>query len=140
MSIKQYILIWILLALITAVCIGGINLPRLYPLARHNVQRTAKVTAVLPNDHDTIQYQFTENGIVFKGQYQTWPPNPDAANLHVWETIVVYFYPDSPSNSIPGDPKLALQNEIISAIIAAIMTPLLLLIGVWRFEKKYSST
>jgi hypothetical protein len=134
----KYAITWLLLAVVVAVGIGSLNWPTYRRMAAQGVSGTATVVELLPKIHNTVRYQYEVGGQRFEGQMQSWQPNPPLEQLVVGQTVVIYYDPQRPEESVLGDPKPMLRNETISVLLAAFVMPTLIVGGwAWRVSRKH---
>jgi len=126
------IIIWLILALITAVGLGSLNIPTFWRLTKHASDCQGAVTEVTVDYHNTVRYQYKVNNRVYTGQTQTGMPNPEPGKLRPGDALVVFFDPDAPSTSVLEAPDALLKNEIISWGLAALVVPSLVVFGIKR--------
>jgi hypothetical protein len=131
----KHVLIW--LALAVAFAVGGSSLDWIgyRGVVTHGVRVRATVTAVLPKDHASARYQYQADGRTFRGQMCPWPPNPPLEQLRVGQTVVVYYDPEFPGNSVLGDPRLIWRNEVETFAVGALLFPTILVFG-WRHQSR----
>ena len=126
------IIIWLILAFITAVGLGSLNIPTFWRLTKHASHCQGAVTEVTVDYHNTVRYQYTVNNRVYTGQTQTGMPNPEPGKLRPGDALIVFFDPDAPSTSVLEAPDALLKNEIISWGLAALVMPSLVVFGIKR--------
>jgi hypothetical protein len=131
------IIIWIILALIIAVGLGSLNMPKFWRRTKHASQCQGTVTEVTVVYHNTVCYKYTVNNRVYTGQTQTGFPNPEPGNLRSGDALVVFFDPDTPSISVLEAPDTLLKNEIISWGLAAVVFPSFIVFGIKRGEASF---
>jgi hypothetical protein len=123
----KYTLAWLALALIIATALGSIDLRRYRRMTTHGIEGKAIVTELLPENHQTLRYEYHAGDRTFHGQMQSWSPNPPLARLKVGQPVVIYYDPEKPEDSVLGDPKPILRNELISIALASTILPAFLL-------------
>jgi Protein of unknown function (DUF3592) len=133
----KYATWWFVLAIAITAGIGSINLPTYRRLVVHGALGQATVLEVLPHDHNTLRYQYQVDGKRFRGQTQSWPPNPPLQQINLGQTVVIYYDPADPDVSVLGDPHGMLTNEIVSVGLAAIVLPTFLVIA-WAGRQRIS--
>lgn len=131
----KYILVWLALSIALLVGLGRLNWPFYHRLTIHGVEGQGTVVELLPKIHGTLRYKYQVEGKTFEGQQQPWQPNPDLDRLRVGQSVVIYYDPAHPSDSVLGDPKPMLKNETISIAVAATIFPTMI-IGSWRWQKR----
>jgi hypothetical protein len=97
------------------------------------VPAQATVSELLPQIHDTLRYEYHVAGRGFQGQMQSWSPNPPLEQLSVGQSLVIYYDPEHPEESVLGDPAPMLKNETISIALAAILLPGFF-VGSWAWK------
>lgn len=95
----------------TAIGLGGINIPSLYPLARRGVKTVGTVTDFEPNNHRTVHYAFEADGKAFSGSQEG---GVDGGATTTSAKHAVFYLPENPNTSCIGDPKPMLWNEVIT--------------------------
>ena len=131
---NKYVLLWLMVAAII-VGIGSLNCPSLFRLVTRGVSSQGTVIALTPELHNTVRYEYHVAGEVITGQNQCWPPNPPLERLSVGQSVAIYYDPRNPKDSVLGNPKPMLENEIGSVLVAAVMIPTLITFafaGWWR--------
>jgi hypothetical protein len=109
-------------------------------MAARGVSGQATVIELLPKNHNTLRYEYHVAGRTFQGQMQSWPPNPPLGELRVGQSLVIYYDPEHPQESVLGDPTPMLKNETISVGLVAILLPTLLVVmSAWRASRKHVS-
>jgi uncharacterized protein DUF3592 len=130
-------IIWLALALIVLVGIGGLNWPSYRRLAVRGVQVQAAVVELLPNAHNTVRYEYRVGQRVYEGQSQSRQPNPPLDKLRIGQVVTIYYDPEHPETSVLGDPTPILQNETISIALAAFGVPTFVVASwAWRRSRK----
>ena len=119
----RYAIIWLVIAMALTIGIGSINLPLLHRIADRGVRSEAIVVGLFPKNHDTLRYKYNVAGRIFEGQSQSRAPNPPLAQLTNGQSVVIFYDPEKPEDSVLGDPKPILQNETISVLLAATIVP-----------------
>ena len=127
----KYAVAWLVLMILFAALIGGLNWRTYWKLANRSVSVQGTVTQVLPEVHATVRYRYYVDGREYRGQTQPRPPNPALERLAEGATLTVWYDPEEPKISVLGVPSALLENETISVILAAVLFPTLILI-VWR--------
>ncbi len=123
---------WPILALITAVGTGSLNIPTFWRLTKHASHCQGAVTEATVSFHKTVRYQYTVKNRVYTGQTQTGMPNPERGKLRPSVALVVFFDPDAPRTSVLEAPDALLKNEIISCGLVALILPSLVVFGIKR--------
>ena len=129
----KYVLTWLSLACIVAVVAGYLELPPYRRMDARGVPGTATVVELTPRFHNTLRYEYHVAERTFQGQMQSWIPNPPLERLRVGQSVVVYYDPENPSDSVLGDPKPMLENETISVAAVAIGFPSFIVL-VWAMK------
>ena len=126
----RYLLIWLALAAAITVGIGSLNLPTYHLMTVRGVKGQATVIELLPDVHGTVLYAYQVGRRTFQGQMQPWKPNPELQQLHIGQPLVIYYDPEHPEDSVLGDPRPMLENEIGSVVSAAIIIPTFI-VSIW---------
>src|SRR5437016_1374800 len=105
----KYAITWVVLAFVIAVGIGSVNWPAYRRMAARGVSGKATVVELLPKIHNTVRYHYEVGGRKFEGQTQSWQPNPPLEQLGVGQSLVIYYDPQRPGESVLGDPKSILR-------------------------------
>jgi hypothetical protein len=136
----KYVITWLVLAALFAVALGSINLRDYHRFLAQGVLGHATVTSLHPEFHNTVRYEYRVAGQTFHGQMQSWSPNPELQQLSVGQTLVIYYDPGHPEQSVLGDPKPMLENETISVGLAAILVPAFIVLA-WarRTSRKHAA-
>jgi Protein of unknown function (DUF3592) len=129
----KYVLTWLSLACIVAVVAGYLDLPSYRRMAARGVPGSATVVELTPQFHNTLRYEYQVAERTFQGQMQSRTPNLPLERLRVGQSVVVYFDPANPSDSVLGDPKPMLANEIESVAVLAVVFPSFIVL-VWAMK------
>jgi hypothetical protein len=133
----KYAITWVLLAILIMVGLGSFNWQTYRRMAARGVPGRATVVELLPKVHETVRYHYEVAGQKFEGQMQSWEPNPPLGQLSIGQSVVVYYDPQRPEESVLGDPKPMLRNEIISILLAAFVGPTFIVAWwAWRMSRK----
>jgi Protein of unknown function (DUF3592) len=136
----KYVLTWLVLAAVFVIVIGGANWPGLHRMTVRGVSGQATVIELHPEFHNTVRYEYHVAGQTFQGQMQSWKPNPDLQQLSVGQPLVIYYDPEYPEKSVLGNPKPMLENETISVMLAATISPTFIVLAwSWRSSRKYAN-
>jgi hypothetical protein len=119
--------------------IGSLNWPGFYRMVARGIPAKGTVIELLPNMHNSVRYRYAVNDQIFEGQMQSWSPNPPLQQLTVGQSLVIYYDPEHPNESVLGDPKPMLKNETISVAAAAFVLPTFA-VAVWarRASRKHT--
>lgn len=131
---REWAIPWLIIAVIVAFVVGSLNLPLLGRLVTDGVQAQATIVELTPKIHNTVRYEYQVGSQKFEGQGRSWRPNPPIDEIHVGQSLVIYYDPSNPSRSVLGDPKPMLTNEIISVGIAVLLIPTFI---VFAIREKY---
>src|SRR6266487_1811574 len=124
----KYALTWLIVAVAVAIGIGSLNWRSYRRMAGPGVSGQGTVIELRPKIHNTLRYEYHVAGRAFEGQMQSWPPNPPLEQLSVGQSLVIYYDPEHPEESVLGDPKPILKNETISIVLAAVGVPTFLVV------------
>ena len=128
----KYVPAWILMAVAVAIGVGSLNWPTYRRMVMRGVSGQATVIELLPKNHNSLRYEYFVAGKPFRGQMQSWSPNPPLEQLAVGQSLAIYFDPNHPEVSVLGNPVAMLKNETICVGLAAILVPTCLMIAwVW---------
>jgi hypothetical protein len=131
--LKKYKLpMWFALSVLLFVLMG-FNLPFLFTLTVRAESGDAVIEGVMPNQHCSTHYRYQVHGKEFTGL------DSGKCNVAVGSHQQVYYDPLHPDRSILTAPKAALINDLIPALLAALLFPMLILYGVGRFQKSASA-
>ena len=129
----RYAITWLVLAVVAAIGIGSLNWPAYRRLAVQGVSGEATVVELLPKIHNTVRYEYHFAGRTFQGQMQSWQPNPPSEQLSVGQPVIIYYDPQHPEESVLGDPKPMLKNEMVFIALAALIFPtFIVVVWAWR--------
>jgi hypothetical protein len=128
----RYGFAWVALAALIGAFTGGLTVPEVWKIVSRGAAIEGVVIDVPRNAHNTVRYKYVVDGRTYNGQTQSRPPNKPTEQLAPGETVMDYYDSEQPDRSILGSPRRILYNEVISALIAAIFIPSLILIA-WRF-------
>ncbi|HUA37127.1 MAG TPA: DUF3592 domain-containing protein [Candidatus Sulfopaludibacter sp.] len=132
----RYAITWLALAGVIAIGIGSLNWPAYHRMMAAGVTGQARVIELLPKIHNTVRYEYHVGGLVFEGQMQSWLPNPPLEQLRVGQPLVIYYDPQHPAESVLGDPRPMLQNEMFSVALAAVVVPTFIVVTwAWRSRR-----
>jgi hypothetical protein len=129
----KYAVAWLVLMMLFAALIGGLNWLTYWKLAHRGVSVQGTVIQVLPEVHATVRYRYYVDGREYHGQTQPRPPNPPIERLAEGATLMVWYDPEEPKMSVLGAPSGLLENETISVILAAVLFATFILL-VWRYR------
>jgi hypothetical protein len=117
--------LWVVLAAAIAIGLGSVNWIRYYRLARHGVPTKGMVTSPPdPHNHGVSSYSYAVGQETF-----TATDHPGAAE---GQAITVFYLPDDPTVSCPGDPNEQLRGESVPIGMAVLLAPTLILISAYR--------
>src|ERR1700761_3105067 len=119
----KYVILWLVLAVIIGCMIGSQDLPTYHRLAERAISGKATVIELLPQQHNTLRYEYQVAGQTYQGRMGSRQPNPPAEQLGVGQSVVIYYDPEHPEVSVPGDPRLMFNNEMFLVALAALMAP-----------------
>lgn len=125
----RYAITWLLFAILVILVIGSLNWPAYYRMTKRGIRGTGTVVQLLPEIHNTVRYEYQVAGQKFEGQMQSWSPNPALEQLSVGQSLVIYYDPQHPEESVLGEPRRMLDNETISVALAAFGVPTIAVIG-----------
>jgi hypothetical protein len=129
---KRFLLLWIAGASLIAFVLGSVNVPRLYSLTRRGAATCGSVTALEPNNHQTVRYSYQVNGQTYAGAQQ----GTDIGVLKTFSSQCeefVHYLPENPAISCFGDPAPMLSNELTFIALAMLIFPSVALFG-WRWR------
>jgi uncharacterized protein DUF3592 len=119
----KYVIIWFVLAATVAIGLVSLNWPAYRRMVVRGVSGQATVVDLLPKNHQTVRYEYHVAGRIFQGCMQSWQPNAPLEQLRVGQTLVIYYDPEHPEESVLGDPRPMLKNETISIALGALIFP-----------------
>jgi hypothetical protein len=132
----RYVITWLVLAAVITIGIGSLNWLSYLRLAMRGVLGQATAIELLPQIHNTVRYEYHVGERAFQGQMRSWPPNPPLEQLGVGQSLVIYYDPEHPEESVLGDPKPIFKNETISIALTAVGFPtLLVVVWAWRTSR-----
>jgi len=115
--------LWLLLILVVVLGLGSLNWVRFYRLADHGVPTEGIITSSPDmKNHGIAKYSYTVGAQRFDSQ--GYPVG------NVGQEITVYFLPEAPRISWPGNPRKPLQNETLSIGLAALFVPPLIVFSI----------
>ena len=114
----KYLMLWLALAVGLALGIGSFNLPLYSNLVARGVFVQGTVIELTPEMHGTTRYEYHVGSQIFRNQWRMHPPNPQATE--VGQSITICYDPKHPEESVPGDPRSMLTNEILFVSFASI--------------------
>jgi len=132
---KQYrntIIIWLILAIITAIVFVKVQAPWLVQcmhLSSEGVPTQGLITKLDPNYHATVHFSYQVKSETFYNQ-NFWN-NSGFEDLKIGDPVLVYYLPKTPARSCVGNPQHKLTNEIFSVLVVSIFVPAGLLLIVW---------
>jgi len=102
-------------------------------LVRRGVASQGTITAVVPEMHGTVRYEYEVNGRAEQGQTQPHPPNPSVTSLKIGDSVRVYYDPANPTISTLGEPGALLRNETVSLLALALLlsTAMVFTLRIW---------
>lgn len=126
----KYMLTWFVLAVVLTIGIGSLNWPVYHRMTMKGISGQATVIELRPEFHNTVRYEYRVAGQTFRGQMQSWGPNPELQQLSVGHPLVIYYDSEHPEVSVLGDPRPMLKNETVSVVLTALLTPTFIVL-VW---------
>jgi hypothetical protein len=130
---RRFLLLWLAGALLIAIGLGGMNMPRLYPLMRRGVKTCGTVTSFEPNKHRTVHYSFQAQEKSYSG---TQSGGEEMVSFSNCNGHVVYYLPEDPYVSCIGNPAPMFNNEAPSILLTMLTFPPVALLGWrWRFPR-----
>lgn len=122
--------------------LGRVNLPNLRRLTAEGVRADGTVTAPDCTNHAAVRYTFEADGREIAGVGQPGWGNPPCDQLRAGDRLDVWYLPAVPEVNRPGDPRPALDSELVSVGLASIVMPALLVgaltLADWRQRIKHS--
>jgi hypothetical protein len=120
--------------------LGIRNLSRYERLSEYGKQaKIATVLAKEPQNHQFIKYQYQVGSDSFQGVGRTGNVNPSFDRLKIGDSVIVFYDPDTPNNSILGDPQIWFKQEQNSvyygSLIVATFVSLILFLVLHFFLK-----
>jgi hypothetical protein len=112
-----YIAIWLLLAIAFG-CLLGWRVPRLITLKERGVPCEAEVVSVTPELHNTFKYSYAVDNKTYKGEAHIIDVAPG-----IGSKLAITYLPESPDFSYAGDIQGQIDNDRISAALASIIFP-----------------
>jgi hypothetical protein len=136
----KYMLTWFALTVVFTIGIGSLNWPAYHRMAVRGISGQATVIELHPEFHNTVRYEYRVAGQTFRGQMQSWGPNPELRQLSVGQPLVIYYDSEHPETSVLGDPRPMLKNETVSVALAALLFPtFIVLVWAWRTSRKHAN-
>jgi Protein of unknown function (DUF3592) len=129
-------LTWLAVAAVTYLVVGSVNLRKFGHLAVVGVFVQGRVVDVLPDQHGSVRYVYSVAGRNYSGQMQPRPPNRGLGELSRGDTLVVYYDPTQPQESVLGDPRQMLTTERMIVGMATVILPTGLLMSMRWYRKK----
>jgi hypothetical protein len=117
--------VWLVLAAVIAVGLGSLNWIRYYRLARHGIPTEGLVISPPdPNNHGVSSYSYAVGQQTF-----TATDHPGSAD---GQAVTVFYLPDDPTVSCPGDPRDRLRGESLPIGMASLLFPTLIVGSAYR--------
>jgi len=116
---------------------GSLNCPLFFRLVTRGVSSKATVIALTPEDHNTVRYEYHVGGELFTARDQCWPPNLPLEKLSAGQPVAIYYDPRNPRDSVLGDPKPMLENELGSIAVAGVLFPTIITFVFARSWRKH---
>lgn len=138
-TLMAYAGIWVLLAAVLLIGLGSLNWVTYRRLASRGVRGTAKIVELLPKDHHSAVYEYDVSGKSFKGQKCSWPPNPILEEMVAGQSVQVWYDPERPEISVLGDPQPILENETVTILLAAVLGPTVIVLGMFLTVRKMNA-
>jgi len=120
--------IWVLGALAIMVPLSRVNLTQ-YRRFKHGVLTQGVVTGLEPGNHQAVRYSYKVVDVTYPRTGRAGFGNPEFCCLAAGQNVIVYYLPESPSESCIGIPDELIKNEISSIAAAGIILPLFAIIG-----------
>jgi hypothetical protein len=83
-----------------------------------------KVTAKEPENHQIIRYAYVVGQQTYSGVGHGGRGNPSFGELNVGDSVIVFYDPANPSNSVMGNPQARQQVEMGGIIFLVVFLPL----------------
>ena len=137
-SWRALLVVWLLGALLVAVGIGHINVPKMWQLTIRGQKTEGWVVSTEPNNHRTVNYTYKVSGreLASSTQGGAGAGNPTFEEVVAGTPVNVYFDPSDPAVALLGEPRAHLDNEIISVGGAALLFPTLFVFGWRRWQRE----
>jgi hypothetical protein len=137
-SWRVLLALWLLGAVLVAVGIGHINVPKMWRLTMRGQKTEGWVVSTEPNNHLTVNYTYKVSGreLASSTQGGAGAGNPPFENLGAGTPVNVYFDPIDPTVALLGEPRAHLDNEIISVGSAALLIPAFFVFRWRRWQQK----
>jgi hypothetical protein len=123
-KICGYLLFYLAFAGTIVIVLGSINWVTYNRLASHGIEAQGTVTNTDCANHGVFSYRFSANGKVYEAKGTTGYGNPSCYVLNVGNSVIVYYLPENPAVSIPGNISPRLANETSTIFLAALISPL----------------
>ena len=119
-----WLMTWAVLVVIVLALLVSINGPRLVRLVAGSTETEATVIAKDSANHRSIVGRFsTKSGGTIEVPGRLGPPNPDFDRVRLGDRVLVNYLETDPATVEFGDPGRQLQNEFLSAAVAALVLP-----------------
>jgi hypothetical protein len=119
---------WFGLALMLAIALGSFWLPRFWFIYQRGLQGNAVVLELTPHEHATVRYRYLVGKKPFQAQSTPEKPNPPLEQLHVGDSLVVFYDPEQPSSSVIQDPVRLFWEELTFVILGSMLASGLILL------------
>ena len=131
---RAFLIAWALLAVIFAGSILAFQFPYLQRIERIR-ENPATTTGVFTGKncayHASRSYAFEVDGKSYDGGGSS-EAGGDCRNIQIGAQILVHYQMNEPANNSGGDPVALLWNEIIPAILVALLFPPII---IWSFAR-----
>lgn len=117
------IVVWLVLGSIL-LSTPSANAVRYLQFARFSVQTFGTARSV---ENDVIRYAYVVGGGRYEGAGSGGFGNPSTSHVDVGDPIRVAYLPDAPAESLLGDPRARLEQEIILLVALGLVVPSLVL-------------
>jgi len=104
--------------------------------ANEGIETVGTVIEVRCGDHETFIYDYVVNGRTYRSGGGGGYGNRECRDLKPGDPVRVWFLPRYPSQDIPGDPRLRLNNQSLGILVMPIWFAIPYTIIIWRTRRR----
>ena len=123
-----YLSLGLFLFVLTTVSMAQFGLWRYMDIALHQQTATGKLLTVNCRRNNAITYSFSVGGQALQGS-ASWP---DCRNLTTSDPLQISYSSQDPAQNVPGDAYARFISEVISILIASVLSSFLVVYVLMR--------
>lgn len=127
---RKLLLLWLgaVISFVVGLC-QITNLATFYRLAHGGVATSGTITAIEPQNHETVHYLYSVDGKSYAGEGAV-------ESLTALRQVTVFYLPSRPDTSCLGSPQDLLDNEETFVLMVSLSSPTIVMaVYCWRYPK-----